>query len=828
MKNTILLSLILLITMATSAMSITRYVPSQYDTIEDAVAASSNGDIIEIAPGTYKGYEDEFSKWHAPIDPKGKNLTFTSQDPNDSNIVDSTIIYGHWYDEGEGEDFYYNACYFGADEGPSCELLGLTILSGFSEGISVPVLTIEWGNAAIQCDNSSPTIRKCRIVGGSDGNDTYGIHCINSDTLIEDCTIKVEALMVEEGVGVVTIEGDSDVTIRNCTISDTDIYWGESAIYCISGSVTIDNCTISDNVVPTVLVESNDDYNITITNCTIKDNWDAIDLTCGSYEVVIQDCNLTGNDGTLTIYSANDVLIQGCNITGSIAGGSDAALQIDNTNNVLIQNCKMTDNIGGAISIGDCNTTIDNCTITDNESSGDGGGIAFCPSGWYYDGEATVSNCLISGNIARYGGGIFNWWSSWSSGYGGLTVKNCKITGNKALQPWYLFGGGGIASQEGPLNVINCEITGNKAFGCGGGIEVSSFEDTRITNCTIANNFAADDGGGIYESWTSNWDIYLKNCIIWANKADGDYDQMSVAEYYTDINYCDIQDSNGSGPDWGYPSEIDGGYNIDVDPCFVEAGYWVDVNEPNTIVEPNDPNAVWVAGDYHLQPNSACINKGDPNEPSDPNDYNPYDPNETDIDGEPRVMEEIVDMGSDEAVSGRGIYILSGSPIITNCKIKDNGYGIQCIGGEPVVKNNWIYENTTGIALSGSSGPSTIRNNTTVDNLTAGIYVYSGNEPNVTNCIVWDNGDDLYGCTATYSCISDCNDVGDPNITHNICDDPNFVDHNNNDYHLDPNSPCIDAGDPNQVYTGELDIDFEVRVMGDDVEMGADEYDPNS
>jgi hypothetical protein len=73
--------------------------------------------------------------------------------------------------------------------------------------------------------------------------------------------------------------------------------------------------------------------------------------------------------------------------------------------------------------------------------------------------------------------------------------------------------------------------------------------------------------------------------------------------------------------DWG-----DG--NIDADPCFVELGYW-------------DVNGVWVEGDYHLLPNSPCIDAGDP-------DY-VAGPNETDLDGKPRVMGGRVDMGAYEA-----------------------------------------------------------------------------------------------------------------------------------------------------------------------------------
>ena len=53
-------------------------------------------------------------------------------------------------------------------------------------------------------------------------------------------------------------------------------------------------------------------------------------------------------------------------------------------------------------------------------------------------------------------------------------------------------------------------------------------------------------------------------------------------------------------------------------------------------------------------------------------------------------------------------------------------------------------------------------------------------------------------------------------------------------YHLEEDSPCKDAGDPNYVstsVTGETDIDVQPRVMGDCIErvdIGADEiYFPN-
>jgi hypothetical protein len=57
----------------------------------------------------------------------------------------------------------------------------------------------------------------------------------------------------------------------------------------------------------------------------------------------------------------------------------------------------------------------------------------------------------------------------------------------------------------------------------------------------------------------------------------------------------------------------------------------------------------------------------------------------------------------------------------------------------------------------------------------------------------------------------------------NIKVDPKYVDRGSDNFHLQIDSPCIDAGDPNGDYAGETDIDGEPRVMDDCVDMGADE-----
>lgn len=121
----------------------------------------------------------------------------------------------------------------------------------------------------------------------------------------------------------------------------------------------------------------------------------------------------------------------------------------------------------------------------------------------------------------------------------------------------------------------------------------------------------------MYNSWHSR--PTLSNCILWNGTNWLWNDDNSTI----DITYSDVQ--------VGWPGEG----NIDADPCFVEPGYW----DPNGT--PEDVNDdFWVDGDYHLLPDSPCINAGT-NTPAG-------GLSETDMDGEARVIWETVDMGADE------------------------------------------------------------------------------------------------------------------------------------------------------------------------------------
>ncbi|MCX5637125.1 MAG: hypothetical protein NTX52_05465, partial [Planctomycetota bacterium] len=122
--------------------------------------------------------------------------------------------------------------------------------------------------------------------------------------------------------------------------------------------------------------------------------------------------------------------------------------------------------------------------------------------------------------------------------------------------------------------LTNCTITGNGA----GGVAADSASEPAVANCTIVGNRS----GGITVSWSTTTVV---SSIIWSNWPK----QITGTRGAALITYSDVQ---GGWPALG---------NIDDDPCFASSGYWADANDPNIHSEPNEPDAIWVQGDYHLK-----------------------------------------------------------------------------------------------------------------------------------------------------------------------------------------------------------------------------------
>lgn len=196
---------------------------SNYGSIQQAINAAKDSDVVLVLPGRY--YEH--------IDFNGKNITVTSINPLDVNTVKATIIDAN----GTG-----NTVIFQNHESRDAVLTGFTITGGIGTGTQV-----FWGGG-IYCTNACPTIID-NIITGNNGpmgtNDTYsygaGICCLYSDALLMRNQIYNNSGYAGAGL---MLYGGNTIASENIIRNNTGGY-GAGCIIFVSGSLI--NNTITGN-----------------------------------------------------------------------------------------------------------------------------------------------------------------------------------------------------------------------------------------------------------------------------------------------------------------------------------------------------------------------------------------------------------------------------------------------------------------------------------------------------------------------------------------------------------------------------------------------------
>jgi len=394
--------------------------------------------------------------------------------------------------------------------------------------------------------------------------------------------------------------------------------------------------------------------------------------------------------------------------------------------------------------------------------------------GFYFnsgeDANSIVNGFTITNGYATYGGGIY-------CNQSNSTITNCIFIGNIA------YGGGGIYNIENSNpTVTNCTFNGNSAIdyqiwsqGYGGGIYNGENSNPIVNNCTFIGNLAKKNGGGICNSSSSP---KVSNCTFNGNVAE-DYiynfgyggGMFNEKKSKPEVTNCTFNNNIALFRGGGMHNK--GSSNPTVTKCTFT----------------NNSSAVG-GGMYNWDSNpivNRCI----------------FSDNSA------------ADRGKGTYNKGGGMCNLNSSPIVKNCLFSNNsvqgmyffigkGGGMDNDGGRPTVTN---------CIFSGNSAPKH----------GGGMHNYSGDSPLVTNCILWNNSpDQIEGGSPA---VSFSNVQGGCSGEGNINSDPHFFDFGNNDYHLLPESPCINAGDPNYVAEpNETDLDGLPRVIGGRIDMGAYEF----
>ncbi len=358
---------------------------------------------------------------------------------------------------------------------------------------------------------------------------------------------------------------------------------------------------------------------------------DTIYLKSGIYHVNNIVYRPADKEGNLTIEGQNNVILD--------AGLSGRVLEIDTTSvnddgteiiikNLTVQNGLIEDNndkgAGIKIDVKYADVFIEKVTFKNNTVTldADGAGLYVNSS----TGNITVKNSTFENNNAdNYSGGF-----DLTTAEGKITVEHSVIKGNSGG-----YGGGGsLETDVGRIDIVNNIIVNNRSTstgdGRGGGILINlKAGETYIINNTISDNYSSAYGGGVHiKAFDNNGKMLIYNNIIYFNTADKNGDDFYIeTEESQESKYTPFIKIGNNDYHYSFIENLD---------AIISTGEFKEeenINNPPEFVNREQ-------GDYHIKNTSPCIDKGDPS---------PILPvPETDIDGEPRLMGNSVDIGADE------------------------------------------------------------------------------------------------------------------------------------------------------------------------------------
>ncbi len=335
---------------------------------------------------------------------------------------------------------------------------------------------------------------------------------------------------------------------------------------------------------------------------------------------------------------------------------------------------------GGMVNVANSNPTLVNVVFSSN--SADYGG------GMYNDrSRPTLTEVVFDGNTASYrGGGLHNidsastltqvtftgnisgligggMYLSKSVTFSGVvTLTDCEFIGNQATQ----FHGGGIFNSGNRMTLTNVTFIANTAGGGGGGMRNYAEASPTLVNVVFQGNTALD-GGGMSNVWASSPQV--TNAVFIENTASRG-GAIFNSLYASNPTLTNVTFSRNQASQGGAIFNDDNG-----NPILTNAILWEDslpeiVNNTNSsatvtysIVQGGwpgvgnldaDPRFVDPANDnLRLQSDSPALDAGN-NSALPPGVV-------TDMDGNPRIFNAVIDMGAYEYVQPRPFDKLSPS-----------------------------------------------------------------------------------------------------------------------------------------------------------------------
>jgi hypothetical protein len=366
-------------------------VPADQPTIQAGVDASTNGDTVQVADGTYTGLGNR------DIDFKGKKIRVVSENGADYTTIDCQAAL---LDPHRGFIFH-------TQEDSLSVLDGFTIRNGialtatyYDHPIHGTVVAALGGGILCQ-DTSSPLIANCVIV--------------DNEAWMADSTL-------QSGGGIQAIFYSAP-RIVNCSLSNNSSQWGGAIDVDAYSSMTLIDCKIVSNTASHPVQAAGgaiavwDGSSIIMIDCAVRAN------TASSTEKEPQG-------GGLVVYRSDSAVLTGCTfvsneVTSETSNAYGGGLLLHESSLRLV-NCSLSNNYStfgaGALLGSRSSLSVDSCYFSENTADG--------PAGCIYFGDSvatlTVNNSIFVDNNANRGATIA------TNGADSVLVTGCTISGNHA------------------------------------------------------------------------------------------------------------------------------------------------------------------------------------------------------------------------------------------------------------------------------------------------------------------------------------------------------------------------------------------------------------
>ena len=410
-----------------------------YPTIQAAIDAASEGNLILLADGTYTG------PGNRDLDFGGKPLTLESLSGDATScIIDC---------EGSLGDAH-RGFYFHSDETSTSTVRYLTVTNGYAS----PALIGGEEGGAVLCSGASPAFLGCHF---TENHADYGgaVKCGDgSATSFTMCTFSGNA--AELGAGLHVSHATSSPSIMVCEFIGNSASHG-GAIHLTDALVSFNLVTFTSNIALSggaIICQSG--ATASLLSCTFENN--AVPYVGGAISVyeghaMVTSCTFKGNSA---------------DIDGGAISASDATLTLTRT--IFDDN---TSGRGGALATWTTAPELDKCTFHANTATGDGGSSVFLGEG---------SNAIVTNTVFAFGqgGGAF------ISEVGGTAIEaeltccdvygnaggdwidciadQAGLAGNFSLDPFFCDAPNGdfLLWNYSPCKQVVCGQIGAKGIGC--------------------------------------------------------------------------------------------------------------------------------------------------------------------------------------------------------------------------------------------------------------------------------------------------------------------------------------------------------------------------